>query len=107
MRTSSTGWVYSRTSRRIASPSCGRPQRSPMPSTFAPDATAAAVLDWLGAQRDEMAALLERLARAESPSLDPGSHEAALGIIVEELERLDFSVRRIRRSGSSSEHLFA
>lgn len=54
-----------------------------------------AIIDSLHGHRDEMVELLARLARAESPSADPASQESAHALLVDELERLDFCVRRL------------
>jgi glutamate carboxypeptidase len=53
-----------------------------------------------------MAELLQRLALAESPSQTPQSHTRALEILSEELESLDFAVRRVP-GGDAGDHLEA
>jgi glutamate carboxypeptidase len=59
------------------------------------------ILQYLQGQREEMIRLLERMARAESPSDEPGAQHEIREIIATELERLGFRVRRIpgRNSG--------
>ncbi|MGZ8701825.1 MAG: M20 family metallopeptidase [Gaiellaceae bacterium] len=59
------------------------------------EATAKRILDRLREQEGEMAELLQRLALAESPSLAPRAQARALAILSEELESLDFAVKRI------------
>ena len=66
----------------------------------------AAVLDWLQRRQEEMAALLERLVIAESPSLTPGSERAALTILAAELDEAGFATRRLG-GHATGEHLFA
>jgi glutamate carboxypeptidase len=65
----------------------------------------AALLAWLRAGEDEMARLLERLARAESPTSAPETHAAVLTVLGEELEDLGFLVRRV--SSGPNVHLYA
>ena len=65
-----------------------------------------AVLDWLQRRQDEMAALLERLVVAESPSLTPGSERAALALLEAELDQAGFATRRLR-GHATGHHLFA
>jgi glutamate carboxypeptidase len=61
------------------------------------------VRDYLSEQSAEMVRLLERLARAESPSSDAGSQIPVRQLIADELSRLDFRVRSLpgRSSGGS------
>lgn len=54
-----------------------------------------------------MAALLERLAREESPSVDARTHEGAFRILSEELQELGFAVKRISGRGGVGDHLYA
>ena len=54
-----------------------------------------------------MAALLERLAREESPSVDAATHDGAFGILAEELQDLGFAIRRISGRGGVGDHLYA
>jgi glutamate carboxypeptidase len=70
-----------------------------------PDATR--LLSWLVAKQEEMATLLERLAREESPSRDSRTHEGAFGILSENLRQLGFDVRRIPGQGGVGDHLCA
>jgi glutamate carboxypeptidase len=65
-----------------------------------------AVLEWLRARTDAMADLLMRLARAESPSLDPGSQDAAFAILASELQGLGCETRALRGDGVG-DHLYA
>ena len=65
-----------------------------------------AVLDWLERRQDEMAALLESLVVAESPSLTPGSEQAALSLLEAELDQAGFATRRLR-GHATGHHLFA
>jgi glutamate carboxypeptidase len=67
---------------------------------------ARAVLEHLDARRDDMVALLEGLARAESPTCEPEAVEAALEILVAELEQVGLVVRRVRARGAG-DHLCA
>jgi glutamate carboxypeptidase len=62
--------------------------------------------DWLEEREPEMAALLERLVRAESPSTDPAAQQTTFTILAEELAPLDYGVRRIRGFGTG-DHLCA
>jgi glutamate carboxypeptidase len=61
---------------------------------------------WLEEREPEMAALLERLVRAESPSADPAAQQAPFTILAGELAALDYDVRRIRGFGTG-DHLYA
>jgi glutamate carboxypeptidase len=54
-----------------------------------------------------MAALLERLAREESPSVEPRTQEGAFRILAEEFAGLGFLVRRIPGRGGVGDHLYA
>ncbi len=65
-----------------------------------------ALLSWLNEHRDEMVELLKRLARAESPTLDPESQRGPFQILASELERVDFAVRPVR-DGDAGDHLYA
>jgi glutamate carboxypeptidase len=65
-----------------------------------------AVLTWLGERQDEMTELLDRLVRAESPSLVPGSERTALDLLGSELERAGLSTRRLRGDRTGG-HLMA
>jgi glutamate carboxypeptidase len=67
---------------------------------------AQALLDWLGGHREEMVELLEQLARAESPSLEPETQHGPFRILATELERDGFLVRPVRGSGVG-DHLYA
>jgi glutamate carboxypeptidase len=66
----------------------------------------AVLLGSLRSQDDEMAALLELLARAESPSLDPATQEGPLAILAAELRTLGFRVRRVG-GRAAAPHLYA
>jgi glutamate carboxypeptidase len=66
----------------------------------------ARVPTWLGSRQGEMAELLDRLVRAESPSLVPGSERDALELLTHELEGAGFVTRRLRGDGTG-DHLFA
>ena len=65
------------------------------------------LLSWLADHQEEMAKLLERLARVESPSLDAATQEGAFRILSQELQGLDFAVRRLRGRGGVGDHLYA
>lgn len=54
-----------------------------------------------------MASLLERLAREESPSVDPRTQEGAFAILAGELGDLGFAVRRIPGRRGVGDHLYA
>ena len=69
-------------------------------------ATPQALLGWLDDHRREMVELLERLARAESPSLDPGAQREPFQILASELERDDYVVRAVR-GRDAGDHLYA
>jgi len=65
------------------------------------------LLSLLTDQQEEMAELLERLAREESPSVDPSTQEGAFRILSGELEGLGFAVRRLSGRGGVGDHLYA
>lgn len=65
-----------------------------------------ALLDWLRERSEEMTGLLERLARAESPSLVPEAQAEAASILETELSGLGFGVERLS-GGDAGEHLLA
>lgn len=65
------------------------------------------ILFWLAERQEEMATLLERLAREESPSVEPRTQEGAFGILTGELGELGFAVRRVRGRGGVGDHLYA
>ena len=65
-----------------------------------------AVLDYLVQRRDEMTRLLERLTRAESPSLVPESQRTVLRLLADELESAGLAVRAVR-GVAVGDHLFA
>ena len=69
-------------------------------------ATPQALLGWLDDHRHEMVELLERLARAESPSLDPEAQRGPFRILASELERDDHVVRAVHGRGTG-DHLYA
>jgi glutamate carboxypeptidase len=62
--------------------------------------------DWLGAHRREMVELVKRLARAESPSLDPATQRGPYRILAAELERAGYLVRPVR-GRKVGDHLYA
>lgn len=64
------------------------------------------VREHLRGRRDELVGLLQRLARAESPSTRPVAQERVLGIISGVLAELGYSVRRIPGRASGG-HLYA
>jgi glutamate carboxypeptidase len=66
-----------------------------------------AVLDWLRRHRQEMVELLERLARAESPSLEPETQRGPFRILAAELERDELVVRAVRGNDEVGDHLYA
>jgi glutamate carboxypeptidase len=68
--------------------------------------SAASVLGWLTERQEEMAALLEELVLAESPSLDPAALRRPLEIVDRELEALGFVGRRLA-GGRYGDHLYA
>lgn len=68
--------------------------------------SAAGILDWLRGQELEMTALLEQLATAESPSLDPATQAGPFAILADELESIGFEVER-RAGHEAGDHLEA
>jgi glutamate carboxypeptidase len=56
--------------------------------------SAAGILDWLRGRELEMTTLLEQLAKAESPSLDPETQGRPFAILADELESIGFEVER-------------
>ncbi len=64
------------------------------------------LLHWLEGHRQEMVDLLERLAAAESPSLDPQAQTGPFRILAAELERDGFVVRAVR-GRCVGDHLYA
>lgn len=70
------------------------------------DPTARALLTWLRDRATPMIELLERLARAESPSDDPGAQAEAYSILDGELTALGFEVERLPGE-STGDHLLA
>jgi glutamate carboxypeptidase len=64
------------------------------------------ILRWMGDHRRELVSLLERLAAAESPSLDPESQRGPFGILADELDRIGYLVRPVRGAGVG-DHLYA
>ena len=64
------------------------------------------IVRWLSERDGELVALLERLAGAESPSLDPKTQREPFGILATELEQIDYLVRPVcgERVGN---HLYA
>ncbi len=65
-----------------------------------------AVLAWLRERTDSMVELLARLARAESPSVDPSAQRDAFAILASELRALGYRVRAVRGAGVG-DHLYA
>jgi glutamate carboxypeptidase len=68
--------------------------------------SAVEILDRLRGQEPGMTALLERLAQAESPSLDPATQNEPFAILADELRRMDFEVQRLPGRGTG-DHLEA
>ena len=68
--------------------------------------TSRIVLEWLGAHKEAMVELLERLVQAESPSLEPRAQQGPFRILAGELERLEYTVRSVGGDGVG-EHLYA
>ena len=64
------------------------------------------LLDWLEGHLPEMVELLERLASAESPTLEPATQEGPFRILAAELERDGLVVRAVRGRGVG-DHLYA
>jgi len=58
------------------------------------------LLTWLRDREREMVDLLDRLARMESPSLDPASQNPVFALLAAELVELGFLVRRLPREAS-------
>ena len=69
-------------------------------------ATPQALLGWLDDHREEMVGLLERLARAESPSVDHGAQRGPFRILASELERDGYFVRAVQ-GRDAGDHLYA
>ncbi|HYA10001.1 MAG TPA: M20/M25/M40 family metallo-hydrolase, partial [Gaiellaceae bacterium] len=69
-------------------------------------ATAPELLHWLDDRRPQMIELLERLVRAESPTVEPRAQEGPFRILAAELERIDYLVRPVR-DGTVGDHLYA
>lgn len=67
---------------------------------------AQALLDHLREHRREMVAFLESLALAESPSSEPASQDAVLGILSGALTGIGYQSRRVRGRGCG-DHLYA
>lgn len=66
------------------------------PSAHAePVAVAAAALDWAAGELSEIVALLERLAKAESPSSEPSAQAEVFGLLAAELQQLGFEVEAL------------
>jgi glutamate carboxypeptidase len=61
---------------------------------------------WLEERTPEMAQLLERLVRAESPSTDAAAQQASFALLAGELRELDYAVFRIRGL-DTGDHLYA
>jgi glutamate carboxypeptidase len=64
------------------------------------------ILDWMSEHERQLVELLERLAEAESPSLDPDSQHGPLEILVAELDRIGYQTRPVRGVGVG-DHLYA
>ncbi|HSI79735.1 MAG TPA: M20 family metallopeptidase [Solirubrobacterales bacterium] len=64
------------------------------------------LLEWLRGHQDEMTDLLARLARAESPTLEPQAQREAASILEAELRGLGLAVERIPGNGTG-DHLLA
>ena len=67
---------------------------------------AAGILDWLRGQELEMTALLEQLAEAESPSLEPATQARLFATLAHELRSIGFEVERLPGRGTG-DHLEA
>jgi len=65
----------------------------------------ASVLGWMRAREESMAALLDELVRAESPSLVPGSERAGLDVLSGLLSSLGYRTRLV--NGGGPNHLLA
>ena len=70
------------------------------------DPTAARLLAWLEDHRQEMVELLERLALAESPTLEPWTQAGPFRILAGELEQDGYAVRHVHGVGVG-DHLYA
>ncbi len=70
------------------------------------DERARQLLAFAAAQRDEMAAFLKRLVRAESPSTVPEAQQDVLALLDEALGALDFQTRRLPGRATGG-HLYA
>ncbi len=68
--------------------------------------TAARLREWLAAAEPEMVRLVERLARAESPSLVPESQQGPFALLAAELEEADFAARALA-GVEVGDHLYA
>jgi glutamate carboxypeptidase len=68
--------------------------------------SAAGILDWLCGRELEMTALLEQLAEAESPSLEPATLARPFATLADELRSIGFEVARLPGHGSGG-HLEA
>lgn len=76
-------------------------------SHAAPAASQAdSVVGWLRRREHEMIALVETLARCETPSSNPGAQRAAFDILAAEFGRDDMAVRPVRGFGVG-DHLYA
>ena len=64
------------------------------------------LLLWLDENLGEMVELLERLVRAESPSVEPQTQQGPFRILAAELERIDYVVRPVR-DHTAGDHLYA
>ncbi len=64
------------------------------------------ILGWMSDHDRELVELVERLAGAESPSLDPHSQRGPFGILAAELDRIDYLVRPVHGVGVG-DHLYA
>lgn len=73
---------------------------------MAPRPEAPRLLAWLRDRTPEMVGLLERLARAESPTETPAAQAEAFSILAGELEGLGFAVRRVA-AWTVGRHLYA
>jgi glutamate carboxypeptidase len=68
--------------------------------------SAAGILDWLRGHELEMTALLEQLAEAESPSLEPATQARPFATLADELRSIGFEVERLPGRGTG-DHLEA
>ena len=71
--------------------------------------TAGQLVHWLDRRRPEMVQLLERLVRAESPSVEPQAQQEPFRILAAELERIGYLVRPVGGGlrGATGSHLYA